>query len=174
MAHQLEDLKSGCNLYGWEKVRAFHRDLHNQLEQGYYPTHTLTDHILKFYRALVWHSPSPPSVPSSAQPALSYTSSGPLRYHKTAKEYNASARPGEADFCYKYNPRTPWLLLLCETQIHSITMATSYMNTLLFKWNDSNILVYIVKNQNTLMLIIHNWILEHCTYLFSLSIFILC
>ena len=33
MAHDIEDLMSDCDLYVWEKVRAFHGVLLNQMEQ---------------------------------------------------------------------------------------------------------------------------------------------
>ena len=84
---------SDCNLYGWEKVRGFHGVLLNQMEQGCL-SWVNSDQILMFCRALVWHSPSPPPAPPTAPPAMSYTSSGPRRYHQTAGGYNAPARPG--------------------------------------------------------------------------------
>ena len=93
MAHHLEDFMSDCDLYGWERVRDFHGVMLNQMEQDYL-SWADSDQILKFRRALVWHSPSPPCLPSSAQPALSYTALGPQRYHQTVREYNV--QPGLA------------------------------------------------------------------------------
>ena len=92
MAHHIECLMSDCDLYGWEKVRAFHMVLLKQMEQGRL-SWTDSDQIFNFRRALVWHSHSPPPVPSTAQQAMSYTSPGPQRYHQTSGVYNASASP---------------------------------------------------------------------------------
>ena len=58
MIHHLEDLISDCDPYRWEKVRAYHGFLLNQMEQGLL-SWAESDQILKFCRALVWHSPSP-------------------------------------------------------------------------------------------------------------------
>ena len=73
MAHHLVDMMSDCDLYGWETVREFHGVLINQMEQGHL-SWAESEQILKFHRALVWHSPSPAHAPSSAQSAPSYTS----------------------------------------------------------------------------------------------------
>ena len=78
---------------GGENVRAFHGSLLNQMEQSHL-SWADCDQILKFRRAVVWHTPSPHYAPSSAQPAPSYPSSGPRRYHQTAGEYKP--QPGQA------------------------------------------------------------------------------
>ena len=56
MAKHLEELMSDCDLYGWEKVKAYHGVLLNQMEQGFL-SWSDSDQMLKFCRALVWHSP---------------------------------------------------------------------------------------------------------------------
>ena len=88
IAQHLEDLMSDCDLYRWEKVRAYHGVLLNQMEQGCL-SWEYSEQKVKFHQALLWHSATSPPVPSSAQPALSYTSSGTRKLHKTAADYNA-------------------------------------------------------------------------------------
>ena len=88
MAHHLEDMMSDCDLYRREKVRGFQGVLLNQIEQGHL---SWADQILKFRRALVGHSPSPPPKPPQPhQPCL--TCRQGRRYHQTVGEYNAPAR----------------------------------------------------------------------------------
>ena len=92
MTQHLEELTGDC-LQGWDKVRAYHGVVLNQMEQ-WHLSWKGTQEKLKFRQALVWHSASQPTVPSLAQPTSSYTSSGTRKYHKTAGQYNAQESPG--------------------------------------------------------------------------------
>ena len=60
MAKHLEDLMSDCDITGWENVRAYHGSCSTRWSRAAYPGDIYSDQILKFRRALVWHSTSPP------------------------------------------------------------------------------------------------------------------
>ena len=54
MASHLKELKSGAELYGWDRTRAFHGIWLNKLEQGRCTWHNETEK-LSFLHALGWH-----------------------------------------------------------------------------------------------------------------------
>ena len=85
MAVHLEELMSDCNLYGLEKVRAYHAVWLNQIKQEQLSWDD-TEEKLRFCWALVWHSAT-----STSMAALISIYAGGKKYSKLTGAYNAPA-----------------------------------------------------------------------------------
>ena len=95
MVTHFEELMCDAQLYGWQRVRAFHGVWLNQLEQG--RATWQDEEKLRFRCAIVWHPATSSSATSSAT-----RPSGGWKTHKAESEYNAPARPG-TKACEAYN-----------------------------------------------------------------------
>ena len=87
MATHLEELMSDSELYGWDRVKAYHRVWLNQLEQGWAILEEL-DEKLRFRRAIIWHL----ATSASAGHSTSMVSST-IKQQTLGFVYNSLASP---------------------------------------------------------------------------------